>query len=89
MKIYPIGRNTVQSFHIVFRENFKIENAWNPIEPFGVKEEPFEFKEAVNQLFEISGFPEPFLICFFPKVFLYNRQKEKEKIYKVTYFIVK
>jgi predicted AAA+ superfamily ATPase len=55
-RMFPLGPNDV-----VFGENFKIENAWNPVEPFEINEVSLEFKEAVNQLFEISGFPEPFL----------------------------
>jgi predicted AAA+ superfamily ATPase len=54
--MFPLAPND-----IVFGENFKIENAWNPVEPFEINKVSLEFKEAVNQLFEISGFPEPFL----------------------------
>ena len=55
-RMFPLGPND-----IVYGESFKIENVWNPEKNFKVHETSVEFREAVKQLFEISGFPEPFL----------------------------
>jgi len=55
-KMFPLGPND-----IVYGENFKLENAWDTVNPIYFESINNEFKNAVNQLFEISGFPEPFL----------------------------
>ncbi len=55
-KMFPLGPND-----IVYGEGFKVENIWNPDTPLVIEDISPEYKDAVNQLFDISGFPEPLL----------------------------
>ncbi len=55
-RMFPLGPNDV-----IRGKSFKFHKAWNTENSLSFSSLSPEWKEAVRQLYEISGFPEPFL----------------------------
>ncbi len=55
-KMFPLGPKD-----IVEGENFKIEEQWSPEKPPKIFDPENIFKDAVKELYNLTGFPEPFL----------------------------
>ncbi|OAG27528.1 ATP-binding protein [Thermodesulfatator autotrophicus] len=55
-KMFPLSPNDV-----IFGKSFNFQKAWNTENSLSFSPPSLEWKEAVCQLYEISGFPEPFL----------------------------
>ncbi len=56
-RMFPLGPRDITE-----GDRFEIGNVWNPNEKPEVQEVSSEFEEAVRSLYELTGFPEPFVM---------------------------
>ena len=68
-RMFPLGPRDLTE-----GDRFSISNVWNPSSKLEIPEASGEFREAVGELYNLTGFPEPFVVG--TKEF-YNRWKDE------------